>query len=369
MTVSEIHSYIGPREVGPVSVTAAQAMDAFQDLPSIGVFLTEAQATEMASAYGMDALQPTVTTANINVPVQFLQSFLPGFTRVVTNIRQIDSLIGIATVGAWHDEEIVQGVLEEVSGAVLYGDNTNVPLSNYNANWERRTIVRFEQGLRVDRLEEARASAARLSAADSKRSSCTLALEISRNRTGFYGLNAGANRTYGYLNDPGLPAYVNVPNGAGGSSTWATKTFNEIIADLNSAAASLRTQSGGVVDPYKDKCTLAVALASIQYLATVNSLGTLSVRAYIEQTYPNWRIETAPELSAANGGANVFYLHAESIADGSTDGGAVWLQPVPAKLFTVGVAKTEKGYTEDFANATAGAMCRRPWAVVRRSGI
>lgn len=370
MTVSDIHSYIGPRDVGPVKITAAQAMDARQALPEIGVYVTDRQLSEMAAfGFGMDAIQAPVTTPNINVPVQFLQHFMPGFTHVVTAVRKIDELIGIATVGQWHDEEVVQGVLEELGGAAIYGDHTNVPLANYNANWQRRTIVRFEQGLMVNRLEEARASAARLSAADSKRGASTLALEISRNRVGFYGLNSGANRTYGYLNDPGLPAYVNVPNGAGGSSTWASKTFLEIIADIRNAASSLRTQSGGVIDPEKDSLTMAIALAAVDALSVTNVQGTQSVRQWIRENYTGARIVPVPELSGANGGANVFYLHAESIADGSTDGGAVWLQPVPAKLFTVGVAKTEKGYTEDYANATAGAMCRRPWAVVRRSGI
>jgi hypothetical protein len=28
-----------------------------------------------------------------------------------------------------------------------------------------------------------------------------------------------------------------------------------------------------------------------------------------------------------------------------------------------------KGYEEDYSNATAGIMCKRPWAVTRWSGI
>jgi hypothetical protein len=35
----------------------------------------------------------------------------------------------------------------------------------------------------------------------------------------------------------------------------------------------------------------------------------------------------------------------------------------------VGVAKTAKGFEEDYANATAGVMLKRPYAVARYSGI
>ena len=42
-----------------------------------------------------DALQPTVTTASIGTPVQFLQNWLPGFVFVVTAARKIDDIIGL----------------------------------------------------------------------------------------------------------------------------------------------------------------------------------------------------------------------------------------------------------------------------------
>ena len=83
---------------------------------------------------------------------------------------------------------------------------------------------------------------------------------------------------------------------------------------------------------------------------------------------PNVRIESAPELNAANGGANVFYLHAEEFQGTSTDDGRVFTQIVPAKFITIGAMQVTKGYEEDFGNATAGVMVKRPWAIVRRSG-
>ena len=76
-----------------------------------------------------------------------------------------------------------------------------------------------------------------------------------------------------------------------------------------------------------------------------------------------------PELAGANGGENVFYMYAEKINDSSTDGGAVFAQMVPSKFQVLGVQKLDDGYRESYTNATAGVLCKRPWAVVRRSAI
>jgi hypothetical protein len=44
------------------------------------------------------------------------------------------------------------------------------------------------------------------------------------------------------------------------------------------------------------------------------------------------------------------------------------VQVVPSKFQVLGVEKGAKGYKEDYSNATAGVFCKRPFAVVRRTG-
>jgi hypothetical protein len=95
----------------------------------------------------------------------------------------------------------------------------------------------------------------------------------------------------------------------------------------------------------------------------------ISVRQWISETYPRMRIVSAPELSGANGAANVFYLYAERVEDGSSDGGRTFEQIVPAKMQSLGVEQRAKSYVEDYTNALAGIMLKRPFAVVRYSGI
>lgn len=324
-----------------------------------------------AMDYSMDAfptIQQTLTTASVSTLVQFLQEWLPGMVKILTAARKADEIVGISTVGSWEDEEIVMPVLENTGTAVPYGDTTNVPLSNWNINFNTRTVVRFEEGMRVGVLEEARAARQRVNSGQTKRESAALDLEIQRNAVAFYGYNSGNNSTYGFLNDPSLPAYVEVATGVGGF-LWSQKTFLEICADIRTALGALQNQSQDTIEPGKTKITLAIATASVIYLSVTSDQG-ISVWGWIKETFgDSIRIVSAPQLNAANASDNVFYAFAETVDDTSSDDRRTFIQVVPQKFFLVGVQKLAKGYEEDYSNSTAGVMCKRPYAVVRYYNI
>jgi hypothetical protein len=321
-------------------------------------------------AQGMDAnFAPMSTTPSIPTPIQFLQSWLPGFIKIMTAARKIDDAIGIKTVGNWEDQEIVQSIVEPAGTVTEYADFGNIPLTSWNPNFERRTIVRGEMGMAVGLLEEGRAAAMRLSSADTKRQAAAISLEIFRNAVGFYGWNNGANRTFGLLNDPNLPAFIS--SSVTGGWNGVNGNFAAITGDIRMAVVQLRTQSQDQVDPEKVNLTLLLPTDRVDYLSVTTDFG-ISVRDWITQTYPKMRIVSAPELGNANSNANVFYLYADDIdsaIDGSSDGGETFAQLVQTKFMTLGVEKRAKSYVEDYANASAGVLCKRPWAVVRVTGI
>lgn len=367
MNKSIERSHIGPRQVGPVAMDANDVQD-YAALSRMGINFPAALVARMAQAIAMDDQQGGLTAPSITTPIQFLQNWLPGFVRINTAARKIDELVGLTTTGSWEDEEVVQGVLENVGNAQPYGDYTNVPLASWNVNFERRTVVRFEKGIKVGMLEEARAARIRMNSAAEKRTSASTALEIQRNLVGFNGYNNGANRTYGFLNDPSLPAYYTVANGASASPLWSSKKFLEITADIRTMAATLQTQSQDTINPEDVEITLALATSVYQYLSVTSDFG-ISVRDWITKTYPKMRVVSAPQLNGANGGANVIYMYAERVDDGASDDSRVWIQVVPAKFQALGVEKNSKSYVEDYSNATAGVMLKRPYGVVRASGV
>ena len=370
---TEIRSHIFGRDVRPIEMTAEDCAQ-YGALSQVGITLSPSFVRDQIAHMGLDGMsmddaQGLVTTASISNPVQFLQSWLPGFVRIMTAARRIDEIVGITTAGKWDDEEVIQGVLEPLGEAAPYGDYTNIPLGSWNVNFERRTVLRFEKGIKVGLLEDARSARVRINNAAEKRAAAAQALDITRNRIGFYGYNGGANRTYGFLNDPSLPAYVTAAaSGAGSSTLWSAKSFLNITADIRSMFAHLQTASQDQIDPVRTPTTLTVATAVAQYLTVTSDFG-ISVLDWLAKTYPKCRVISAPELNAANGGANVAYLHADKVEDGGSDGGATFAQIVPAKFQALGTEKQAKGYVEDFSNATAGIFVKRPFAVFRLSGI
>ena len=367
------HSHFKARDVRAMQKYNPKTYRDVEALMAIGIGMDEDVVREMAeskylrkmakAAMTMDAIQPTVTTASIQVPIQFLQNWLPGFVYVMTAPREIDEFVGITTSGSWEDAQIVQGILERVGTSVPYGDLTNIPYSSWNTNFNIRTVVRFEEGMHVGRLETAEAARMRVDNAGVKRQSAALGLEIIRNSVGFYGFNNGDNNTYGFLNDPALPAYVQVASGVAGY-TWSVKTFLEICKDIRTAVVALRTNSQGLINPERLKLTLAVATDAVDWLSTTSDFG-ISVSDWLKKAYPNIRVVSAPQLDNANAGDNVFYLFAEEVNDESTDDSRTFIQVVPAKFQMMGVEQLAKSYKEDYSNATAGVMVKRPYAVVR----
>lgn len=375
--LSHVHSNLNGRDISRLSLTRGQVTNAaVRELQMIGIHIPGQTVAKMVAGLGLDSNDvgiapsplPGLTNASIPTPIQFLQEWLPGFVRAVTAARKIDELIGLATIGSWEDEEIVQGMMEPIGTASPYGDYTNVPLATWNATYEKRTVVRFEQGMQVGILEEARTARARINTAAEKRTSAALSLDIQRNRVGFYGYNDGTNRTYGFLNDPNLPAAITVATGAGGGTSWAGKTFLEITADIQAAMAQLQLASLDTIDPQDIDLTFALPTPTIQYLTTVSQYGN-SVRQWARENYPRLRFVSAPELQNAVGGVNVAYVYPDSLDDGSTDDNRVFTQMVPSKFYSLGVEKQVKAYLEDYSNATAGTLLKRPYAVIRLIGL
>lgn len=325
---------------------------------------------------GMDAdYFPTLTTPSVTTPIQFLQEWMPGYVKVMSWPRKIDYILGIDTIGSWELEQVVQGIVEKIGTAQPYSDYTNLNLASYNANYEYRTIVRFEQDVQDGYLEAARAARVRINNVGEKRMAAMDLLEIERNRVGFYGYNStdagGRNRTDGLLNAAESPAFVQVPEGASGETQFVDKSVLERIKDFLTGFTLLQSQSNGLIDPVEDPTTLVMAVNANGFLNDINEFG-ISVKKWLDKTYPKCRVISCPEFNTVVGtgvGAGGFYIFADKINNSGSDNNNTYTQMVPAKIRTLGVEQRAKGYVESHTNATAGVMLKRPYAVVRFFGI
>lgn len=364
MRQSEIINYIPASDVKAFDFTNTTSMDMLRGL-GVGCS-SEAMADIKAynHQYCFDSASPMVTTPSAATPVQYLQSWIAEAVEVATAAREIDTIVGRTIAGNWSDKEVVQRILERTGRPRPYGDDTDIPLSSWNANYECRDVVRFEEGCMVGLLEQERAGRMQLCAESEKRMAAAEALAIEMNNVGFYGYNSGVNKTYGFLNDPNMPAYVTVAQGAAKDTKWSTKTYAEICTDIRTAMNALRTKTGNLFRPEKDNAVLSVSVSCMEYLTIQNEMGTQSVYEWIKSIYPNVRIESAVQLDGANGGENIFVVHAETL-----NCKRVIEQYVQEAFRLLGVEKKAKGFLEDYSNATAGVLVRQPIGVVRYTGI
>lgn len=357
MTATQQYSYI-PARTSSLKITGAQ----FQKI------MEQPQARRKLGI-GMDAdLVAPLSNPAISTPAQFVQAWAPGYVQAITQARVADRILGTVTLGQWHDQEVVQMMMEATGNPAIYQDHTQIPFASWNPSFERRSIVRFELGLKVTKLEDARAGAMQASTIDQKRWGVANALGIGLNSVAFYGYADGVNRTFGILNDPNLLPYLDSPAGAGGETEFVNKTVNERISTILLLMQTLITQSGTQVSAANTPTILSVPSNMITTFLDINEFG-VSVQSWMSANFPMCRIEPIPEFNEANGGESVMYLVTESVPESGTDGGQVAVQLVPTKFQTIGTEQRAKGYVEDFTNATAGVMVKRPFAITRMTGV
>lgn len=156
MQLSKTRSSIAPRRVRPLAMDSKEITVAAvnQLATKFGIVFDHATVLQQvkllneSSAGAMDSsFVAPATVGSLPTPIQFLQTWLPGFIKVMTAARKIDDIVGVKTVGSWEDQEIVQGIVEPAATATEYGDFTNIPLANWNTNFIKRTIVRGELGM------------------------------------------------------------------------------------------------------------------------------------------------------------------------------------------------------------------------------
>lgn len=299
------------------------------------------------------------------MPSEFLTEYLAGTVRIGTTVRVLDEILGIATVGNWHDDNIALRISQPVGKAELYGDLSNIPFSSYIPQIEARDIVRFEQGFMVTKLSSARQDEFGFNEMEEKRISAVEALENAREEVGYRGFASGGARTYGLLNDPNLPAYIT------SFSNWLNPntTFAQVLADIESLFNDIEIRSGGKAVE-GDYMTLVIPTGYRVALSKTNPDNqNETVRSRLNSEFPNMRVISSAEFKSANAGDDIVYLIVDkaSNSDGSTDGGEAIIQVVPIKYMMLGSEQQIKGYVEDATNALAGVFVKRPWLVSRGS--
>lgn len=300
----------------------------------------------------MDALDP-----NTAVPAYMAMYANPRVIEVLTAPRNYRAIAPEVKNGDWTTAFTQFRMVELTGTATPYQDYDANGQSNINTAFPTRKQYRFQTTLRVGDLEQDMNMAARIDLFAEKQRSAAIVLEQTFNRFAFFGVEGV--ELYGLLNDPNLNADITPTTGTGGD-TWAQKTANEIMTDINKMASQLYTQSNGWVNdatPLK----LIIPPASLAELNKLNDFG-VSVKKMLSDTYPNITIITAPEMAGTSG--NVAMLKADEI-----EGQPVVEFGYSEKYKAHGIVRESSSMHQKISAGTYGAIIYYPFAIVTMLGV
>lgn len=307
--------------------------------------------------------QPTFTQQNIGMPAGILSALNPKAIYNILNARNADKVLGKREkLLDWADQDYYMPLVERTGQTTPYSDNAMPLFAGMNINFNRVGHYRFTCAYRYQNLQSEQVTKARLNYTEILTSAVTEAMAVELNRTAFNGYleNSGNGfLCYGLLNNPQLSNYENA------TKTFATSSWQEIIAFFAGAMAKLIEQSGQNITA-ESKIRVAISANAYSTLQMVFTDLGISVLEAIKKTYPNMEFIPAIELDKANNNQNVIYFIGESMAGGIDDTTMLGY----SELALMSNTQLEYfGYSQAMSAGTCGSLVFKPLFVVRYTNV
>jgi hypothetical protein len=261
-------------------------------------------------AMAMDDVQsPTITTASGGIPWFLANWFDPKLIPIIFAPMMAAVIAGESMKGDWLAASAMFATIEPSGEVASYGDYSQAGSTTVNANFPTRQNYLFQSFLQYGQLEVGRMGLAKIDWAAKQQESNVFTLNKALNNVYFYGVAGLQN--YGLINDPYLPPSLTATFSwlqGGGSQTAAT-----IYQDIVRMYIQLQAQSDGTIR-MDSKMVLAMSPKQSAALMAITPYNTMTVKALIEQYFPNLRLETAPEYGTPyNTAGELVMLIAEEI--------------------------------------------------------
>jgi hypothetical protein len=279
--------------------------------------------------------------------------------------------------------QIQNQFVELVGTAGLYGPTEQFPLADYVFSEMFSGSISFHSGYMVTEQELGQAALTGLgiNPRNLKTLACEEALADIKELIFGRGYAGVGSDVFGLYNNPLLAPAVALPNGAGGTPQWSTKTGEEILADIQDAMDVFVTRVSNVelIRSIEVVCLLPLAAYNALARSQMQSITgiyqkTLSI---VNQEYPNLRFITVPRDGLLKNGISpgvdmgVFMIKNVSAFDNvSTD------DKDSAKAYrSVNVMLPEdtthngQKHVGRMMYTDYGVVVNRPWAIHRVSGI
>ena len=307
-----------------------------------------------------DAEPTLITGPNAGVPSLFTTWIDPKLIEVLLTPNNAVKIYGEVRKGDWLSETIGFPMIESTGETTSYGDfNNGGGRAGANVQWVWRQPYLFQSFTEWGDREVERMGLARVDWVSRLRISTAINHDKFYNNSAFYGI-AGL-QCYGALNDPSLSAAITPTAKATGPGSWPTALAQEILADVQKSFAQLQVQTGSNLEMDSPLC-LALHSVSETYLANTNAYGLVSAIELIKKTFPNLRVQQAPQFLSGTTYSN--QLIAEEIQGQRTIeiGFNVKMRGHRLVMATSSMRQKTTG-------GTVGALLYRPIGIVTMTGI
>lgn len=246
---------------------------------------------KIAAALAMDAQPGLTTVGNSGIPAWMLNYVDPQLIEIILQPTKAAEVFGEMKKGDWTTETATFMTVEPTGEVSSYGDYNNNGVSGVNVNFPQRQSYHYQVFTRWGEREVARAGEAKIDYVARVNEASVNALNRFQNKTYLFGVKGLQN--YGVLNDPSLPAST------AAAKTWANSTGEEVYESIRKLFQTLLKQTGGKIDMNTSLLLVCSPTASVDLTKT--NQYNVNVIDQLKKNFPNLRVETIPEYSAASG--------------------------------------------------------------------
>ena len=306
------------------------------------------------SKLAMDADPQPQLAANGGIPAIVSTFIDPTIINTLFTPSKAVSILGREEKrGAWAQDSFLIQRIEETGDTVAYDDYSNQGGVQITSDWEQRQVYRYQTMVHYGELEQERYGLALLPYAAKKQQAAINILNQDQNKFYFYGVSGLKN--YGLLNDPALPTPI-TPATVDSNVLWKNKAVIDIYNDILAMYEDLVSRTNGIIGDGIDVAaplTLAMSPQLSVYVKKANEIVGNTVEKMLKDTFPNLRIETAPQYSTTAG--ELVQLFANE-----AQGQEVGFMAYSEKLRSHPLVTDVSSYKQKYSGTTYGAVITQP---------
>ena len=306
------------------------------------------------SRLAMDADPQPQLAANGGIPAIVSTFIDPTIINTLFTPNKAADILGREEKrGAWAQDSFLIQRIEETGDTVAYDDYSNQGGVQVTSDWEQRQVYRYQTMVTYGELEQERYGLAMLPYAAKKQQAAINILNQDQNKFYFYGVDGLKN--YGLLNDPALPTPI-TPATVDSNVLWKNKAVIDIYNDILAMYEDLVSRTNGIIGDGIDVAaplTLAMSPQLSVYVKKANEIVGNTVEKMLKDTFPNLRIETAPQYSTTAG--ELVQLFANE-----AQGQEVGFMAYSEKLRSHPLVTDVSSYKQKYSGTTYGAVITQP---------